>query len=250
MKTGFGMLTAALLLISCGTGQAATVTVTSVSGVWSDVDPNVATGVGTTSIRWGQSTGFGRSGYDFVSNVPPPQVLGNGQQFDLATFTHINQPITGNAIEKAWLDVTINFTADFLVGPQVANQQFIFLHNETPNACIGLNCSDDIVKAFLNVGQSNVYVDGLNIYTFGITGFEVGNVLFSQFNSPEGSSNSATLRASFDAVENFPSETPLPAAVWLFGSALGLGALLTRQRRQRKRGIWDDLPRVEFTPKA
>jgi hypothetical protein len=233
MKKLQGLLAGVALLASVGAGQAATVTVSSVTGVWSDVDPNVATGVGTTSIRWGQSTGSGQSGYDFVSNVPPPQVLGNGDQFNLATFTHINQPITGNAIEKAWLDVTINFTADFLVGPQVANQQFIFLHNETPNACIGLNCSDDIVKAFLNVGQSNVYVDGLNIYTFGITGFEVGNVLFTQFNSKEGFSNSAILRASFDAVENFPSETPIPGAVWLFASgAAGLGALLRRRRKK------------------
>jgi hypothetical protein len=229
------LLLATAMLLAATSAQAATVTVTSVSGVWSDVDPNVATGVGTTSIRWGQSTGFGRSGYDFTSNVPPPQVLGNGQQFDLATFTHINQPITGNAIEKAWLDVTINFTADFLVGPQVANQQFIFLHNETPNNCVGLNCSDDIVKAFLNVGQSNVYVDGLNIYTFGITGFEVGNVLFAQFNSPEGSSNTATLRASFDAVENFPSETPLPAAVWMFGGVLGLYGMIAKGRRRRQK---------------
>jgi hypothetical protein len=226
------LLLATAMLLAATSAQAATVTVTSVSGVWSDVDPNVATGVGTTSIRWGQSTGSGQSGYDFVSNVPPPQVLGNGQQFDLATFTHINQPITGNAIEKAWLDVTINFTADFLVGPQVANQQFIFLHNETPNNCFGANCSDDIVKAFLNVGQSNVYVDGLNVYTFGITGFEVGNVLFSQFNSPEGSNNTATLRASFDAVENF-AETPIPGAVWLFASgAAGFGALLRRRKKK------------------
>ena len=95
------------------------------------------------------------------------------------------------------------------------------------------------MKAFLNVGQSNVYVDGLNIYTFGITGFEVGNVLFTQFNSPEGSSNSAILRASFDAVENFPSETPLPAAVWLFGGGLGVLAMLGRRKKQR-RSIWDE----------
>lgn len=43
--------------------------------------------------------------------------------------------------------------------------------------------------------------------------------------------------------------TPIPGALWLFGSVLGLGAML-RTRSKRRRGIWDDLPRVEFMPKV
>jgi len=46
-----------------------------------------------------------------------------------------------------------------------------------------------------------------------------------------------------------PGETPIPGALWLFGSVLGLGAML-RSKRKRSRGLWDDLPRVEFMPKV
>ena len=45
-------------------------------------------------------------------------------------------------------------------------------------------------------------------------------------------------------------EVPIPGAVWLFGSVLAGGAYLTRSRRKRSRGIWDELPRVEFMPKV
>ena len=44
------------------------------------------------------------------------------------------------------------------------------------------------------------------------------------------------------------AETPLPAAVWLFGG--GLGLLAIAGKRRRKRGVWDDLPRVDFLPKV
>jgi len=44
------------------------------------------------------------------------------------------------------------------------------------------------------------------------------------------------------------AETPLPAAVWLFGS--GLGLLAMAGKRKRKRGAWDDLPRLDFLPKV
>jgi hypothetical protein len=45
------------------------------------------------------------------------------------------------------------------------------------------------------------------------------------------------------------AETPLPGAVWLFLS--GLAALgFIGGGSKRKRGLWDNLPRVDFLPKA
>ena len=85
---------------------------------------------------------------------------------------------------------------------------FKFNHNETPNNC---NCSpgdDDIVTvAFTQLGSNLFSVGGVN-YTFGITGFQVGNVNFAQFNSPENQANSAFLRASFAGVETFGVRAP------------------------------------------
>jgi len=44
------------------------------------------------------------------------------------------------------------------------------------------------------------------------------------------------------------AETPLPAAAWLFAS--GLGLVVMASRRKKKRGLWDDLPRLDYLPKA
>jgi hypothetical protein len=220
-------LVAASLLALSAPANAAQINISSVTGTWTDVDPNVASGVGTPSIRWGTSTGSGQSGYNFISHVPPPVVLGIGATFDLATFQHINQPITGNSITQATLDVYINFTTDLagFGGPQQAHSQFIFNHNETPNDCAPPGCANDIVTAFLNPLNTTHFLSGGHDYVFGITGFQVGNTAFASFSSPEGSTNSAELNASFNDAGTFAVPGPIVGA-GLPGLLVGCFSLL------------------------
>jgi hypothetical protein len=229
--------TALIALAATAPVSATTVNISSVSGVWSDVNPNgAASGLGTASIQWGISTGDGRSGYNFISHVPPPVVLGIGQGFDLATFQHVNQPVTGTTITQATLDVTINFTTDLAGygGLQVAHSQFIFNHNETPNACNPQpGCANDIVTAFLNPGNTTHFFANNHDYVFGITGFQVGNNAFASFSSAEGHTNSAELNAMFNDAGVFASAVP-ELSTWgmmLLGFA-GVGTLAYRKRRQ------------------
>lgn len=230
------LLSGALLVALALPAQAAQVTVTNVVGTWTDVDPNgAASGVGTSQIKWGTPAGSGgQSSYTFTSNVPPPQVLGDGAVFDLANFTHNNQPITGNSITGATLDVAITFTSDFFAGSQIAHSLFTFAHNETPNACLPLpGCANDIVTATLNLGTSSIYhVNGHDL-TFGVTGFQVGQNVFAQFSSPEGTSNSAMLRASFTDVGTFAVPGPI-AGAGLPGLVAACGGLVAFARRRRQ----------------
>jgi len=246
------LATAAILaLAALAPANAASVNISNVTGTWTDVDPNgAATGVGTNEIKWGTPTTAGQSMYTFNSNVPPPVSLFNGQGFDLGQFVHTNNPITGNSITGATLDVAITFTSDFFSGSQTAHSIFNFLHNETTNATspangpcpggtgpngsgVNINGCADIVTAILNVGLSNVYVVGTHTYTFGITDFEVGGLHFAQFFSPELTANSAVLRASFTDVEQFAVPGPI-AGAGIPGIVAALGMLVAGWRRRKQ----------------
>ena len=240
--------TLAAVLLACTAlatpASADSVTITSVTGKWTDVNPDgVASGLGTISIRWGNSTGFGQSGYDFISHVPPPQNLGVGATFDLADFRHINQPITGDTITQATLDVVIKFTSDLFndgLAVHTANSQFKFNHNETPNDCNPQpGCANDIVTAVLNPNALNTthFLIGTHDYVFGITGFQVGANAFASFSSPEGQINTAQLNASFNDAGTFAVPAPavgagVPGLVAACMTMLGFN-----YRRRRRLGV-------------
>ena len=141
--------------------------------------------------------------------------------------------------------MTIAFTGDFFGNNDLhyANSQFIFLHNETPNAAnpcadggtngVGVNSNGcaDIVTAFLNPGSfSEFLIGGIN-YTFGVTGFQIPGGVFS---SAEDNVNSVLLQGSFAAVETFSVPGPVVGAGLpvLIAGCLGLVGL-QRRRRQK-----------------
>jgi hypothetical protein len=215
---------AALSILAMSANADSVANITSITGVWGPVigGANV-TGIGSPSISWGD--GFvPDSGYDFIASATPINgIVPNGPTFDLGDFVHRNQPIpAGTAITGAQLNLAVAGTlTNGGVTPFSVNSVFQFTHNETTNAtpCLpgSISTCDDVVTAVLNTGAStSVTILGTE-YFFSIEGFTYGGSTFTQFLTQEGADNSAELVGAFTSK---PTVVPIPAAAWLFGSAL------------------------------
>ena len=228
---------AAVVAMAATAGSAATLTINSVTGVWTNLNPAVGiSGGGTNEIRWGKSKGSGKSGYRFDGNAPPPFVANEGIAFDLGKFTHFNNPITGTDLSSADLKVTIN-----VAGFGNITSTYSFAHWETPNGAnpcanggangsgVNANGCADRVTATLNLGQTDVFqIGGIN-YVFDVSGFLNGGVLLNEFWTKEKRNNMAILQGSF--VTRNSVVIPLPAAGWLLIGSLGvLGAFKRRKK--------------------
>ena len=236
-----------MLGLSPHVAEATTVSVTSVTGTWSNVvgGTNVQiTGVDPTTLSWG--TG-GTSSYVFDGSAPPPQgPYAPGSNFTLGTFTHNNEPInSGTSISGARLTLAINASINDnnVLTPISLTSQFDFSHNETPNGAnpcangqannqgVNINGCADIVTALTNLGGStSVTLDGIE-YVFAFTGFLVNGNPLSQFFTVEDASNVASLQGSF-IQKDLVNTVPLPAALPLFAGGLGCLGLLGRRKRR------------------
>ena len=245
------VVAATVILAVSSVAQAASFSVTSVSGIWSNVQSNTPrttriTGDGTSSIAWGGTRRRDRtqSGYSFDGKATSN--LASGVDFDLGTFTHNNRPIPPSAsIRSATLTVAINV----LIGSTTRTVETVldFTHFETPNRpprrglCanaerngVGVNsagCADRVTVA-KNIASTNTYViDGIT-YVLEITGLQFEGKTFSEFWTREQAANAATLRARFTVTEPPPpppSPVPLPATLPML--LAGLGALALYRRR-------------------
>lgn len=220
----------------------AAITVDSVTGVWTDVDPDApaVTGEGTNVISWGTpATSLGQSGYTFVGNAPPPFPVSVGTGFNLGDFTHRNNPIFGSSLDTAELTVTTNLTIDGT--SQGIESVFEFEHLETNNnstTCadggangIGVNvngCADRVTFS-INVGSSESFMIGGTEFFVDITGFETGSGLATEFWTVEEADNLATLRG---VITSRPGEIPVPATFALLG--LGIASLGVGMAGRRK----------------
>ena len=167
------MTTVSLLSGICiSSTQAATI---NTSGTWSNATGTTVTGLGTSQISWGTSTGEGQSSYEFAGImgevITLPTSGGSSSMFALGDFTHENFPIgSGTSIEGA----TLNINFDLIDGSTTINQMFSFdfSHNETPNSQppAGPGCTTppgsvepcpDVVS-FLNNGEfsQTINIDG------------------------------------------------------------------------------------------
>lgn len=219
--------------------SAASLTINSVSGVWTNLVPNSGiSGGGTDTIAWGTpATNAGQSSYEFDGAAPPPFVANESVSFGLGTFTHNNNPITGTTLSGADLAVTVN-----VAGYGDILSTYSFTHVETPNG--GSSCPDggangsgvnangcaDLVTATINLGATDTFQIGGVDYVFNVAGFSVGGSPFDLFWTTEQASNSAELLGSF-VTKDSVSPVPLPAAGWMLIAGMG-GLFATRRRKQ------------------
>ncbi len=204
--------------------SADTIDLTSVSGVWNNATSNGSpptnfSGGGTNEIHWGNPAGgSGNSGYVFTGDAPQNN-LALDTPFDLGTFTHLNFPITGNALTSVDLNVSamldINGTVVSFSGT------YHFLHDETPNIPTPQdpNCCNDLVTFVNNVAQSTVFNIGGVDYTIGLIGFKTtpNGSLLQQFSTVENQSNTATLFAQISRPDVF---VPEPSTYMIMASFL------------------------------
>src|SRR5690554_122051 len=107
MKMLAKALVATATALTASVAFAFPVNLTSVSGSFENaVGGSNVNGEGTSQIRWGYSSGAGQSGYNFNGTSPLPQTILDSDAFVLGSLTHINKPVTGDALpEWTWRSI-------------------------------------------------------------------------------------------------------------------------------------------------
>ncbi len=160
------------------------------SGSWPSmsVTPPNLSGLGTDHVTWGVPAGGGKSGYVFRGGAV--ELVLDGTEFTLGTFTHENFPI--QAMPQPQFDVDLTVKVSFEDGTD-ADFSFRFHHNETPN---NGPAPEDIVDLPMFVSPQTVKVDGEE-YGVVISGFKQNGQIVRQFISQENGANSADVVAIF-----------------------------------------------------
>lgn len=218
----------------------AAITVDSVTGKWQNAlgqnpgDPITHFSQPSSNvIRWGDpATSGGNSGYQFIGAAPPSQAVAIDTPFSLGTFTHFNFPIfTANPLGSVDLATMIKLSIDST--PVNFTTNYGFLHDETPNSCVGKGCSDDLVMFTNNTASQQVFQINGQDYTVALLGFktDLAGPLLTTFNTVEGQQNDAFL---FAQVTRAKVLVPEPSTYLLMAGFLGL-AFVRRHRMQAKK---------------
>jgi len=226
---------AALLALAVVPGaQAASITVDTVSGSWSNtvgglgVVENVAGPGGYNDVRWGVDGPVGQSGLGFLGAAPASFPVFIGTDFLVGNLQHYNRPINA-AASSTDLSIAMQLTIDaILVNAGAFN--FRFAIDETPNTApcaypSATPCADRI--SFTNLAVTDSFNIGGILYTVILTGFSTdGGVTISpDFISDEGADNVIGLYGRIVAT----SDIPEPSTLALFG--LGLAAMGLMRKR-------------------
>ncbi|MDX6683047.1 MAG: hypothetical protein QOG94_3086 [Solirubrobacteraceae bacterium] len=165
------------------------------SGVWPSMtaSPPGLGGLGTSNVRWGvPAGGAGQSGYRFAGSTV--EVLTDGTEFVLGTFTHDNFPVYG--FQPSQFDVDLRVNVVFNSGALVRDFSFRFHHNETPN--VG-PAPQDLVDLPTLQSPETVEIDGEE-YALVIAGFKQGGQIVTRFVSEENGANSADIVARLQLI--------------------------------------------------
>ncbi len=221
-----------LFLFAAATTYA--VDVQSVTGTWQNakeadgtLPSNFSSSGGGSTIHWGfPSNGDNNSGYVFTSLAPINNVALD-TPFAIGTFTHLNFPITGDALVSVDLKVVESLLIDNVL--TTFNATYNFLHDETPNVGGG-NCCPDVVTFQNNISTLGTFLINGQTYTIGLVGFSTSpnGPLLSQFVTTEGRSNTATLYAQISNPQVF---VPEPSTYLLLASLLAGGAYIAHRRK-------------------
>lgn len=246
MRSGIVIATvaAAASLLSGGSALAAGVTLDNIFATWFNPVPtapdvtitNDGSG-GTSSARWGDPfTSGGSSGYDFTPVASSTGEFAFGSTFTLGDFSHLNFPVFPPSLTS--IDLQITYDAILNDGTNTASvtglsSTFSFTHFETPNdgtpcAAGGVQPCPDLVTVLNNVGtNTTIELGGVEFQLF-VTGFDLpsGNTFLTE----EGQTNTAPLLAT---ISDKPpvSTVPVPAALPMLLSALGMFGVISRRRK-------------------
>jgi hypothetical protein len=186
------------------------------SGVWPSISASLPglNGLGTSNVKWGVPAGGGQSGYRFAGRTT--EVLTDGTEFVLGTFTHDNFPVYG--FQPNQFDVDLRVNVVFNDGALIRDFSFRFHHNETPNVW---PAPQDLVDLPTLQSPETVEIDGEE-YALMIAGFVQGGQIVTRFVSEENGANSADIVAKLQLIVK-PLQTYLFHTYNEDGSVFGTG---------------------------